>query len=108
MGIAHRVEPDTGGRSPPYKAVREVGMRPRTLRDGLLTMLLVVAMPCWADGPPTYERDIRPLLARRCTVCHNAKKLADPDISAGLALDTFEAALAGTKDHRVVVAGKAA
>src|SRR5204863_1947030 len=58
--------------------------------------------------PPTYERDIRPLLARRCTVCHNPKKLNDPDVSAGLALDTFEAALAGTKDHKVVVAGKAA
>src|SRR4051812_27798654 len=77
-------------------------------RDGLLAMLLVIAVPCRADEPPTYERDVKPLLSRRCTVCHNAKKLGDPDISAGLALDTFEAALAGTQNHKVVVAGKAA
>src|SRR5437762_12634566 len=83
-------------------------MTRRFLLGGPLAMLLVVAAPCPGDEPPTYERDIRPLLAQRCTVCHNPKKLNDPDISAGLALHTYDGALAGTKDHKVVVAGKAA
>ena len=34
--------------------------------------------------------------AKRCTVCHSGKKLDDPDVSAGLALDSYEAVLAGT------------
>jgi hypothetical protein len=59
------------------------------------------------DEVPTYERDIRPLFARRCTVCHSRKNLANDDVSAGLALDTYEAALAGTKGHKVIDAGKA-
>lgn len=59
------------------------------------------------DDAPTYERDIRPLLARRCTVCHSAKKVDEPEISGGLALDSYEAALAGTRAHAVVLPGKA-
>src|SRR6185437_12390793 len=55
-----------------------------------------------ADVPPTYERDIKPLLAKRCATCHAAKKVDDPDISGGLALDSYEAALAGTKAHKVI------
>ena len=61
-----------------------------------------------ADGPPSYERDLKPLFAKRCTVCHNAKKVDDPDVSAGLALDSFDAVLRGSKEHKVVAPGKAA
>jgi len=61
-----------------------------------------------AEGPsPTYERDVRPLLTQHCTVCHNAKKRGDLDVSGGLALDTLEAVLEGTKDRKVVVPGSA-
>ena len=60
-----------------------------------------------AEDGPTYERDVKPLLAKRCTVCHNAAKLDQADISGGLALDSFDAALKGTAEHVVIVAGKA-
>src|SRR5713226_8769910 len=53
--------------------------------------------------PPSYERDIQPIFARRCTVCHNARKRDNPDISGGLALDTFEGVLAGTPRGKVMV-----
>src|SRR5258706_15383479 len=59
------------------------------------------------DEAPTYEREIRPLFARRCTVCHSRKNLGNTDVSAGLALDSYEAALAGTEAHKVIEAGKA-
>jgi hypothetical protein len=59
------------------------------------------------SAPPTYEREIRPLLARRCTGCHNAGKKKVFDVSGGLALDSYDAIRAGTGRHRVVVAGKA-
>jgi hypothetical protein len=58
-----------------------------------------------ADDAPTYEREIRPLFAKRCTVCHNARKLDNPDISGGLALDAYEAVLRGTKEQKVVTLG---
>lgn len=73
----------------------------------LHTLLMVLALAPPADESLTYERDVRPLLARRCLVCHNRKKLDKADVSAGLALDTFEAALKGTEDHPVIVPGKA-
>jgi hypothetical protein len=39
-------------------------------------------------------------------VCHNARKRDNPDISGGLALDTFEGVLAGTPQHKVLVPGR--
>lgn len=44
---------------------------------------------------PTYWQDVRPLLRKHCTVCHSEKTLSEPDVSAGLALDTLEAILKG-------------
>src|SRR4051794_4157528 len=70
----------------------------------LLAPLLVLALA--SDGPPTYERDVRPILARRCVACHAAKKLDRVELSGGLALDSYEAALRGTAEHRVVDPGK--
>ncbi len=75
-----------------------------------------ISVPLWflfsaellaADpAPPTYEEAIRPIFARRCTVCHSAKNRRDEDRSGGLALDTWEAALAGTARHKVIVPGR--
>src|SRR4051794_35226331 len=73
----------------------------------LAAVLLASVGPVAADEPPTYERDVKPLLARRCAVCHNAKKVGNRDLSGGLALDTFEAILRGTEEHKVVVPGQA-
>ena len=54
------------------------------------------------------SRDIKPLFVKNCTVCHRASKRDDPDISGGLALDTYEAVLAGTKREKVIVPGRSA
>jgi hypothetical protein len=59
------------------------------------------------DDAPTYERDIKPLLTKRCTICHSRKNLEKLDISAGLALDSYEAVLAGTREHTVLTRGDA-
>ena len=56
--------------------------------------------PRRGDEPPTYERDIRPLFAKRCTVCHNRKKLDDPDVSGGLALDSSRRRWRGPRSTR--------
>ncbi len=58
--------------------------------------------------PPVYEQEIKPILVRRCTICHSAKNQDDPDLSGGLALDSFEAILAGTKRHNVILPGQSA
>ncbi len=85
----------------------------REHRSGWAAGVLALFLGAWSgvalgDEPPTYERDIRPLFAKRCTVCHSKKNLDKTEVSAGLALDSFEAALGGTKEHKVVAAGDAA
>src|SRR5204863_115857 len=49
---------------------------------------------------PTYWQDVRPVLRRHCTVCHNARTATDPDVSGGVALDTYAAVLKW-KDKKV-------
>jgi hypothetical protein len=56
----------------------------------------------------TYWSDVRPILRKHCTVCHSERRLDEPEVSAGLALDKPENILKGSKVGKspVVVAGK--
>jgi hypothetical protein len=74
----------------------------------LILGLASLAAPAWAiDGStPTYERDIKPLLARHCTICHKASNRRLLDVSGGLALDSYDAILAGTARKKVVIPGR--
>src|SRR5262249_39222719 len=67
-----------------------------------LWLLLVSAVPA-AD--PTYWQDIRPVLRKNCTVCHSTKNLKEPDVSGGLALDSYAAIRKGTQ-HAILEPGK--
>ncbi len=64
-----------------------------------LALLLSVA-PVTA-APPTYWQDVRPLLRKHCLGCHNARRRGDVEVSGGLALDTYEAAL--RSPHKPVI-----
>ncbi len=78
----------------------------RYFRCSLLACLLLVAdgaMSFAAD--PTYWADVRPILRKNCTVCHNERKLDEPEVSAGLALHTLDAIRKGGKVP-VLKAGK--
>ena len=79
----------------------------RSLLAALLapTLALTLAGSTRADDP-TYWQDIRPLLRKHCTVCHNVRRLAEPEVSAGLALDSLEAIRKGGQVG-VLVPGKA-
>ncbi|MBL8865008.1 MAG: hypothetical protein JNK93_05555 [Planctomycetia bacterium] len=57
--------------------------------------LLLVSNSAAAD--PTYWADVRPILRKHCTVCHNERKLDEPDVSGGLALNTPELIKKGGK-----------
>jgi hypothetical protein len=65
-----------------------------------LALTLAVA----AGAEPTYWQDVRPLLRKHCTGCHSARMLADTDLSGGLALDSYEAALKGASRSVIVPA----
>jgi WD40 repeat protein len=54
---------------------------------------------------PTYWQDVRPVLRKHCTVCHSVRNLNEPEVSGGLALDTYEAIAKGSKKP-LVHAGK--
>src|SRR4051812_36220860 len=63
---------------------------PRRLLLPLLLCLL--ASPSRA-ADPTYWGEVRQALRKNCTVCHNKRNLAEPEVSGGLTLDTYAAAL---------------
>ena len=54
---------------------------------------------------PTYWQDVRPILRKNCTACHNTRNLKEQDVSGGLALDSFETA---AKNAKLFTAGKSA
>src|SRR5947209_8990863 len=70
---------------------------------GVLCAFVVNPLPLPA-AEPTYWQDVRPVLRRHCTVCHNVRSLKEADVSGGLALDSY-AAVTGAKKP-VVVPGK--
>jgi len=81
-------------------------------RRVLLFLMLAYVWPssfvsAAVEPTPSFERDIKPILERRCTVCHNEKKRGDEEVSGGLVLDRFEAVMAGTSNGKVVVPGDA-
>jgi WD40 repeat protein len=52
----------------------------------------------------TYWQDIQPVLRKNCAYCHAVRHLKKPDVSGGLALDSYEAILKGAK-HPVLKVG---
>ena len=70
-----------------------------------MTVLLLMALG--AADAPSYRRDIAPILAKHCTICHNEPSLDDPETSGGLALDSFERVI-GKKGKAILRAGKSA
>lgn len=80
---------------------------PVTVRRVLALLCSLVAADARA-AEPTYWQDVRPILRKHCTVCHSERKLAELDVSAGLALDTPVAVRRGGKGGKVpvVVGGK--
>src|SRR5262245_61735179 len=76
-----------------------------TLRGPLcvLCVFVVSSAPAPAADGPTYWQDVRPILRKHCTVCHSERKLAEVELSAGLALDKPENIRKGGKDGKVTV-----
>jgi WD40 repeat protein len=76
----------------------------------LITSLGVLCVLCGESfaADPTYWQDVRPILRKHCTVCHSERKLDEPDVSAGLALDKPENVRKGSRGGKVpvLVAGK--
>lgn len=56
---------------------------------------------------PNYWQDVWPVLRKHCTVCHSERNLKEPEVSAGLALDSYAAVRRGGRKP-VLVPGKSA
>jgi WD40 repeat protein len=82
-------------------------------RTGLVPVVFFALLFPIPNGPsargadPTYWQDVRPALRRHCTVCHSKRNLQEVEISGGLALDTYDSLLKGTK-RPLLVPGKSA
>lgn len=68
-------------------------MNHRIFHPPWILCALLIPVPAWSQAPrdPTYWQDVRPILRRHCTVCHQARHIKKIDVSGGLALDTIEA-----------------
>jgi hypothetical protein len=62
----------------------------------------MLAIPVFAEAPPNYDDDIKPLITRRCLPCHSASEMR-----ASLNLDTFQGVMKGGGSGDVVKAGRA-
>src|SRR5581483_2969950 len=71
------------------------------------SLLCVLCVLCGESlsgaAEPTYWADARPILRKHCVVCHAERKLADLDVSAGLALDKPENIRKGSRAGKVPV-----
>ena len=68
-----------------------------------LAGLLLPAFLLPAQGKVSFEKEIVPLLAKRCLECHNTR-----DIKGGLDLSSRKTTLQGGDSGHVITAGKVA
>ncbi|MER3416354.1 MAG: hypothetical protein C4297_09115 [Gemmataceae bacterium] len=78
--------------------------RPVDRWQPLLVACVLVAAPRAYGQQTTYWQDVRPILRKHCTVCHSQKNIHEPEVSGGIALDSFEA-LVGAR-RKLVEPGK--
>src|SRR5436853_5034822 len=70
-----------------------------------LFVLFVTLSPSAPAAEPTYWQDVRPILRKSCTVCHNPRQVKEPEVSGGLTLDTYAAVLKWKAKNRTLVHG---
>lgn len=75
----------------------------REILQGQLPVALPTATPAPVVGAPTFNDNIGPLLASKCTLCHD-----DSSPSAGLSLTSYMAAMLGSENGPVILAGDSA
>lgn len=83
---------------------------PRLLLPRFIALLSLSAMGAvrpLAAADVTYYQDVRPLLRKHCTICHNKGNLDETDVSGGLALDQ-PAAFLDRRTKPIVVPGQPA
>jgi WD40 repeat protein len=77
-------------------------------RSSWLLVVGIVLAPSFAlAGEPTYWQDVRPVLRKHCFACHTTRNLKEVEVSAGLAMDNYEAFVKAAR-KRVVQPGKSA
>lgn len=72
------------------------------LRFGQISAWITVLASVCSAGDPTYWQDVRPILRKHCTVCHNERRVDELEVSGGLALDSPAAILKGGKQAVLV------
>src|SRR5262245_25593109 len=55
---------------------------------------------------PTYWQDVRPVLRKHCFACHTKRNIKEVEVSAGLAMDSYDTFLKPVGRKRVVLPGK--
>ena len=58
-----------------------------------------------AEPAVSYEKEVRPLLVRRCVDCHSKAKQGEGFVKTGLSMDSYESLMRGTKFGAVVKPG---
>ena len=64
---------------------------------------VLLALPAWAEDKTPVWPDVQPIFTQHCVMCHGPQGVAN-----GLHLDSYAAAVAGSKNGAVMLAGDAA
>jgi hypothetical protein len=72
------------------------------MKTAYLSLVVTALFQGQTPAPPSYARDVRPVLAKYCYECHNQKTL-----KGKLNLETFAGLMKGSSSGEVVVPGKA-
>jgi mono/diheme cytochrome c family protein len=83
-----------------------MGILDRTAGSAVLTALAVLSaaqLPAQTPAAPDFRKDVQPILAQNCTVCHSGDSAV-----AGLHLDSGEGILTGSTSGKVIIPGNSA
>ena len=61
------------------------------MRTAAVLLLVCLAAGAAPAADPTYWQDVRPVLRKHCTVCHNKRTLPEVEVSGGLDLTSVRA-----------------
>lgn len=64
---------------------------------------VLLALPAWAEDKTPVWSDVQPIFTQHCVMCHGPQGAAN-----GLHLESYAAAVAGSKNGAVMLAGDAA
>lgn len=71
----------------------------------LVTAVSSLLIGCSREGPVSYSKDVRPILAAHCLECHHTG--GEGQKASGFSMDSYESLMKGTRYGPMIIPGDA-